>query len=400
VAGSTTQSVRIVIVGNGMFGAAATRHLAELGYPVLCIGAPPQRQDVRSATEINPPAHRVYSSHNDAARLTRHQDRNPEWAAVTRQAISQYRKIESASGISFFEDVGCLIAARPGGEGPGTDPLPGMIEAGIAHTYYEPGDTSWQRRWPDLAFPDSHYVAYEPSPAGYIRPKALIAAQNKLAGLAGATFVADTVVDIVDRGGRNHLATAGGHTFQADHVLVAAGAFSNFNGLLPRAADVSLKSEVIVLGEVTPFSAERLRRVPTVKYLLDPGDLEGIYMIPPVTYEDGRSYIKMGANTRLDKTVAGLDQLQRWFNADTDPEYLPILEPALRALWPGIDFVSVRTQPCVITYSPHERPIIEEVRTGLSVATAGNGGGAKGSDAWGLAAANLVAKALSIKPHD
>jgi len=133
-----------------------------------------------------------------------------------------------------------------------------------------------------------------------------------------------------------------------------------------------------------------LATFPTVKYLIDVGDLEAIYMVPPVRYEDGRNYVKMGANTRLDRSLTDLADLQRWFNSETDDDYLPLYEPVLRSLWPAIDFVSVRTQPCVITYSNDEYPIIEHRGGGLFVATAGNGGGAKGSDAWGVLVADMI----------
>ena len=60
-----------VVVGNGLFGAATARHLAERGHEVVVIGAPPVGPDVRNLPENDWPNHRVYSSHNDAARLTR-----------------------------------------------------------------------------------------------------------------------------------------------------------------------------------------------------------------------------------------------------------------------------------------------------------------------------------------
>ena len=181
-----------------------------------------------------------------------------------------------------------------------------------------------------------------------------------------------------------------GPPIDAERVVVAAGAFTNFNGLLPAEVELTLKSEVIVLGEVDAATAERLGRYPTVTYQIDPVDLDDIYMVPPVRYEDGRYYVKMGANTRLDRWFTDLDEIQRWFNADTDPEHLPMFEPALRALWPGVDFLSIRTQPCIITYTADRMPLIQHLGDGLFVATAGNGGGAKGSDAWGENAALLV----------
>lgn len=386
----TNGAADVVVVGNGMFGSAATRHLAQRGHRVLNIGAPPVGHDVRTAAEDRWPSHRVYSSHNDAARLTRRQDRNPAWARVTARAVADYRRIERDSGIDFFHDVGCLIVSRPGGDGANPDPVEIMTETDVAHELYEPGSDDWRSRWPEIDFPDTHYVAFEPAPAGFLRPKHMIDAQNRLARQAGAVFVADTVIAVTESGSRFRLSTAGGGSYEASKVLVCAGAFSNFNDLVPASVPVTLKSEVIILGEVAETDANRLARFPTVKYLIDVGDLEAIYMVPPVQYEDGRHYIKIGANTRLDEPIADLAGLQRWFNSETDREYLPLFEPVLRSLWPAIDFVSVRTQPCVITYSADKYPIIEHQGHGRYVATAGNGGGAKGSDAWGELAARMV----------
>ena len=378
-----------VVVGNGLFGAATARHLAERGHEVVVIGAAPTRLDVRDAPESAWPGHRVYSSHNDAARLTRRLDRKPAWAEVTARAIDRYRALEAASGISFFHDVGCLIAARPGGNADAVDPIT-LRDDDLDHVYFGPGDRGWRDRWPELDFPDSHYVAYEPSPAGYIRPKPLIEAQNRLARRAGATIVAETVTAIERVNGRFVVAMSDGPPIDAERVIVAAGAFTNFNGLLPARVELTLKSEVIVLGEVDAATTEGLGRYPTVTYQIDPVDLDDIYMVPPVRYEDGRYYVKMGANTRLDRWFTDLDEIQRWFNADTDPDHLPMFEPALRALWPEIDFLSIRTQPCIITYTADRMPRIEHLGDGLFVATAGNGGGAKGSDAWGENVALLV----------
>ena len=44
-------------------------------------------------------------------------------------------------------------------------PIKMVRECGIAHDLYQPGDKSWQARFPYLDFPDSHYVLHEPAPA-------------------------------------------------------------------------------------------------------------------------------------------------------------------------------------------------------------------------------------------
>lgn len=375
----------IVVIGNGMFGSAALRHLAERGHTVVGVGAGETLNNGEAQ-----PSHRVYSSHNDEARLTRRQDRNAAWAQVTGRAVSNYRELERRSGISFFHDVGCLIASRPGGDGVSPDPRVVMDETGVDFTLYPPGDAAWRYTWPSLSFPDTHFVAHEPTPAGYLRPKRLIQAQNMLASNAGAQHITDTVVDVVQTATGFCVHTADELQITCARVLVAAGAFSNFNNLLPSPIDVTVKSEVIVLGKVTPTDAAQLGKYPTVKFMNDPGDLESIYMVPPVQYPDGCYYIKMGANTTHDVFFTRLEDVQRWFETDPDQVFLSMFEAQLRALWPDVAFTAVHTAPCVITRTPSSAPLIEHVANGLFIATAGNGGGAKGSDAWGELAADVI----------
>lgn len=384
----------VLVIGNGMFGSSVTRHLAERGVDVVCIGAPAVGSDGRHEPEEGWPAHRVYASHNDAARLTRRHSRDPGWTDITARAVDGYADIEARSGVRFHEPVGCLLASPPGGDGIEDDPVEMMQSAGIEHTAWAPGDRGWRDRFGELDLPDAHGVAFEPAPAGLIRPLRLIEAQNALTRMAGGRIEIGTVVNVSSTGaassdGRHRVTTAEGVTFEADRIVFAAGAFTNLNGL-DVGADITLKSEVIVLGEVAPDRAAELASYPTVKWLIESDDLQSIYQTPPIRFDDGRHYLKLGANTRLDHWMTDLDQIQRWFNTETDADYLPLYEPVLRDLWPNIDFVSVSTRPCIITYTADHIPLIEDLGDGRFVATAGNGAGAKAADSWGERAADLI----------
>ena len=154
--------------------------------------------------------------------------------------------------------------------------------------------------------------------------------------------------------------------------------------------DTTVKTEIIILGEVSAGDAAELGEYPTVLHQIDPDGIDDIYMTPPLQFPDGRHCIKLGANTTLDTWPTALDQIQHWFRSETDPDYLPLLQPALESLWPDVDFLSLRTKPCIVSYTPDRFPLIEEVQPGLVVAVAGNGMGAKGSDVWGAVAADLI----------
>jgi sarcosine oxidase len=195
----------------------------------------------------------VFSSHNDEARLTCLQDRNEAWAHVTARALRSYQALEEASGIGFHHDVGCLIASRPGGDGRNLYPIAHLRDRNIAHEYFDPADTTWADRWPRLEFPATHAIAFEPSPAGYIRPRRLITAQETLTRRSGGTLVSDTVTDVrsLGIGAGFEVRTAAGRRIRSPKVVLAAGAFTNFNRLIDTPIDLELKTEVIVLGEVS-----------------------------------------------------------------------------------------------------------------------------------------------------
>ena len=389
----------VAVIGNGMFGSAATKHLARRGHSVLCIGAP---QPAPGQPALR---HTVHSSHYDAGRLVRRQSRSSAWSMVTTRSIESFRSIETESGIEFYRPVGCLIASLPGGDGINDDPLDNLADSGIPHDFYPPGDQAWQQRWPDLAFPASHYVAYEDAPAGYVRPLDLIAAQNVIARQYDAKIVAATALGVSPVGRFHEIPADNGDTYRARHVLVAAGAFTNFNRLLAEPIDLSLKTEWILLGEISARDADKLGETPTVKFLLGPEEqssaafVEGLYMVPPVRYPDGRHYIKLGANTEHDQRPTEFDSVQRWFEraGERQPVGEKAVEAALRhhleGLWPNLEFASFGLRRCIVTYTPDGRPTISTVGEGLHVATGGNGAGAKGSDAWGALAADLITEA-------
>ena len=173
-------------------------------------------------------------------------------------------------------------------------------------------------------------------------------------------------------------------------VMVCSAVIVTVTAVLSGRVGITAKTEIIILGEVSPADAVELSDYPTVLHQIDPDRIDDIYMTPPLEFPDGRHCVKLGANTDLDTWPASLDEIQRWFASDTDPDHLPILQPALQALWPDVEFVSFRTKPCIVTYTPDHMPLIDEIAPGLVVATAGNGAGAKGADAWGAEAAQLV----------
>ena len=94
-----TTQFRVAVVGKGMIGSAAARHLAQQTDGVALIGPdePPVRAD----------HHDVFGSHYDEGRIYRVLDGDPIWARLAERSMRPYAEIEVASGIPFHERSGC-----------------------------------------------------------------------------------------------------------------------------------------------------------------------------------------------------------------------------------------------------------------------------------------------------
>ncbi|RYE68925.1 MAG: FAD-dependent oxidoreductase, partial [Rhizobiaceae bacterium] len=99
---------KYIIIGSGMMGAAAARHLSKWTDGVALIG-PGEPDDYQRHDG-------VFASHYDEARITRTIDQDPVWARLANRSIERYGEISSESGIDFYSEVGCLMVG-PGRAG-------------------------------------------------------------------------------------------------------------------------------------------------------------------------------------------------------------------------------------------------------------------------------------------
>lgn len=386
----TTQlKLRTIVVGNGLIGSAAGRYLAEAGSSVTIIG-PAEPDDHQSHTG-------VFSSHYDQGRLCTNASRDPVWQPIGAQAIENYPALEAASGIRFHRGVGWLRAMPlSDDERQNLDRWIDEFNHSTGGTVqrYGPGDRRRSDRFPMLAFPDGHDVLFEPAPAGYINPRQLLAAQNAVAVQHGATVLPKRVLSIDCTTDGVTVRTEDGSDHVADRVLVACGAFTNFGGLLPEPISLRLKTETTVWGTVSAETATALDGMPGVGYDIDDPNIDDIYMAPPIRYPDGTFKIKMGCNTAGEHWPESLDQVRDWFRSGDSDGDLPAMERALRGLLPAVEFTSVTSHRCIVTYTPSGYPTIDTAPgdpTGrLFVAAGGNGTSAQGSDTLGRAAAGLM----------
>ncbi len=373
----------IAVIGNGLIGSAALRHLTESCPELKVCGIGPAEPRDRKTHQG------VFASHYDQGRITRILDPSPLWGKLARESIARYSDIEADSGVKFHHRVGCLRA---------TDIAERVAEIDACAAAYEPpyqrlDAAGCKQAYPFLAFSDEFVAWDEGGEAGYINPRQLIEAQLKSAGKRGATILREVVDSLEDCGDWVSIRTRNGSELRAKKALLTAGGYSNT--LLRRKLDLPTKSHTILLAEAPTAEIECLRGMPAIISSFDHPDAESLYMLPPVLYPDGKTYIKLGPSGRDEHFFDAAEndrELLPWFQSDGNPLTAADLKAALQRMIPDLKVLSYQTAPCLLTYSAHGNPYIDALEAGrLYVTTAGNGMGAKSSDEIGRIGALLCA---------
>lgn len=371
---------RYAVVGCGLMGAAAARHLANMSQGVALIGP--------SEPANKAEHHGVFASHYDEGRITRTIDPDPVWAKLARNSIGRYRDIEAATGISFYREVGSLLT------GAGTEEGRRYVErtqtaADVAGVRAERvTQQGMQAKFPWFDFPDGTEGIFEASGAGHISPRRLVMAQAQLAERAGAERIDAAVASLREVGGHVEINLADGTIVEAERVLCAAGGFSIQNGLLPQPLDLKVYGRTVVFFEVSEADAHAMSAMPSMIHKAV-ADRDDIYMLPPIRYLDGKYYLKIGGDP--DEMQLQPEDLGDWFRSDGRPHAREHLVARMKALVPGLNVLSVSSASCVTSYTSTGYPAIGWLTPGrIAVVTGGCGAAAKSSDEIGRLGAELV----------
>ena len=369
----------VVVVGAGMVGSAAGRHLAENGCTVAIIGP---------GEPENPNTADVFASHYDQGRVQRLIGFDPLWTRLCVESATAWPNLQQRTGITLHDPVGCLYLA------PHRDSyLLGAADIGrqFGLSYQViAGAADVHRVAPSLMVPDDVVGLFEAGPGGSINPRAVVAAQLAAAELAGGAILRDIVTSATRSGGVTELTTAAGEVHRTATVVLAAGSFSNSSGLLRRPLDVLVKGETVVLAEVSADTAASLADLPSVLYEVETDELDGIYLIKPLQYPDGRFYLKLGMNQAIDPLLADADAIRDWFRGLVPDDSLPRLRREVTTLFPDVPFRGFRTKRCILSRTISRRPYLGQVGDGWVVAMGCNGYSAMASDAQGRIAATLA----------
>jgi len=379
------RSCDIAVIGLGMIGAAALRALSE-GAPALSVVGLGPAEPVDWARSAGP-----FASHYDHARITRITDPDRIWATLARRSIDAYPAIAVRGGRPFHHPSGHLRLGRGA-----DDPLLATAETlGRAlDAPVEPcGETTLQVRFPYLRFPEGAVGLHASGGAGWINPRALVAAQQAAAEAQGATLVRDAVTGIRRDGDGVAIATRAGATVHAARILLSAddacGAL--LAPLLGAALTLEQQAHTTVLAELRPEQAAALAAMPSLIWpLTDHPVLPSVYTTPPAPYPGGRWYLKIGGPLHTPLLLESPDAVRAWFQSSGNPVEIAALQAVLCALVPGLSVLSWVSKPCMNSYTAHGRPYIDQLARGVFLCTGGCGAAAKSSDAIGRLGARLA----------
>ena len=358
-------SYEVAVIGRGLIGASAARHLAEAGCKVVVIG-PGEPADRR--TSQGP-----FCSHPDEGRITRIAGRTPIWSQLAARSIARYADIAERSGIEFHKSCGLVSSSPKISEWLKNSELAGGKSRSV--------DSDWVLSSTGISLTNGHPALYEGAPAGYINPRSLVKAQTKLVVQAQGVVITESASSITRRPDGYEIKGNCGSLF-ADRILVATGAFGS--ELLKRPLDLRRMPRTTVTAELSINND-----LPSL-ICVDPPDkrLEEIYWVPPVHYPDGRIALKIGGALRDAKPVNS-EALTAWFQGEGDSIEAEALKNCVIGLLPGVEVASWAQKPCVVTNTASGHPYIGWVEDGLAVAVGGCGSAAKSSDELGRLASKL-----------
>jgi sarcosine oxidase len=373
-----SEAFEAIVIGKGMMGAAAARHLAESGLRVALLGPDEPREWASHPG--------VFASHYDNGRITRTIDGDPDWARLARRSIERYRAIEGRSGIGFYAEVGCLIAAAAGGDYLArVDAAADSLGVSIAHLDAE----TLSVRFPDFAFARHEAGIFEARDAGHVNPRAMVAAQTACAMKAGAVVISQEVTGVTETAGGVSVTTIDGTVFTAGKVLVATGGFAISEAILPRRPALHVMARTVLFAEVAEADRARLADMPSL-IRNGPSEPESFYLLPPIRYPDGRTYIKIGGDPD-DLVLEDERAIRAWFRSGGRSGAARHLAEHLHSVLPGFKPASTHFAPCVVTQTTTGHPYIGyAVPDRVAVLTGGNGAAAKSSDEIGRLGASLI----------
>lgn len=371
---------KTIVVGRGMMGTAAARYLALADDNVAVIGPDEPREWSRHDG--------VFASHYDEARITRTIDSDPVWALMANRSIARYGAIAAESGIEFYHEVGCLIVGPKRG---GRDPYIAQVAAAADALGVETALLSaveLKQRFDYFEFGHACEGVHEARNAGYVNPRRLVEAQTVLAEKAGARVIRLAVVSVREESGGCVVTTDDGSVYVAERVLVAAGGFTINENLLPRSLDLKVYGRTVAFFEIPDADLPAYAGMPSLIHQPD-DPVDHIYLLPPVRYPDGKTYLKIGGDPD-DLPLETEPEIRAWFRRGGRISTRNHLQRIISQIVPSLAETPISMAACVTSFTPANYPAIGFASERIGVLSGGCGAAAKSSDEIGRLGAELI----------
>ncbi|MBR1189803.1 FAD-dependent oxidoreductase [Bradyrhizobium sp. AUGA SZCCT0160] len=363
---SANKAIKLAVIGRGMIGSAAARHLSKMGHDVALIG-PDEPADFSRHDG-------VFGSHYDEGRITRSYDPQPFWRQMNRAAISRYGEIAAESGVAFYREVGALYV----GDSETTNVASvGKIcaEDGILCEAYH--DAGLAERFPFLRSTAGVQGYFQPRNAGYISPRRLVRAQTIAAERAGARIIDEPALGISESSAGVTIRTRSG-SVEAERVLVAAGGHTQ--SLLGRSLGVTVYGRTVAMFRLGAAETQRLNGMPSMLCLGPKGD--NPYILPPIAYPDGQIWLKLGGDP-VDLPLESEADIKNWFRSGGSIEVADRLQTQILERIRDLHFEERRVVPCMTSFGDTGLPCIGPLSERVVVAFGCYGKSAKCSDELG-----------------
>jgi sarcosine oxidase len=363
---SANRVIKLAVIGRGLIGSAAARHLSKMGHDVALIG-PDEPADFSRHNG-------VFGSHYDEGRITRRFDPEPFWVQMNCAAISRYGEISAESGVEFYREVGVLHVGS--GESPDVASVSRIsAEAGILCEAYN--DAGLAERFPFLRSTAGIQGYFEPRNAGYISPRRLVRAQTIAAERAGARIINEPALGISESGSGVTIRTRSG-SVDAERVLVAAGGHTQ--SLLGQSLGFTVYGRTAALFRLGAAEVQRLAGMPSMRCIGPKG--ENPYILPPIPYPDGQTWLKLGGDP-VDLPLESEADIKDWFRSGGSIPVADVLQKQILDRIRDLKFEERRVVPCMTTYGESGLPCIGPLSERVSVAFCCYGKSAKCSDELG-----------------
>lgn len=342
----------------------------------------------------------VFGCHYDEGRITRVISPIESEQILAYRSMLDYVSLEQESGIKIFSEVGFAVVGEMG------DPF---IEdfATMTDKFCEKNNLTCEeinpdfvkQKWDKLVLPSKCYGRYSKKYNGYISVRNLVKACQDIFVKHGGERIVSAAKKVQESGHGFNIELCDGKEISAKKVVLTCGSFINFFDLVPckRFIDYQLVGHTVIKFELSELDSKALIELPSMIYKFHREISDYVYILPPIKYPNGKTYIKLGHTVyptedseHIGKHLETLDDVKNWYCQSDYPKGRKFLCSAFSKILPSITPISEDIDFCVMAITPSGKQYIDFVKNGLLLATGGNGKSAK----FGLEIGRVCAKSI------